>query len=242
MSLGQSGFREHFDEALATARPVDAPVYASTVMLKYLGIPLGVSLPDDTALRETADALALAERSGDPLTLGNALLARGITLLHQEGPDCDAGYDLLAKARAMALAHQVPILWAQVADIHTAIRKARRADTDGSIELAHTALDNMVASGDLVFRGWATSALVESLLSRGTDGDIAEAQAAIDRLATVPTDPGYVMHELPLLRLRTLLARARSNDDDYRDLRDRYRKMATDLGFEGHMQWAEAMP
>jgi hypothetical protein len=27
-----------------------------------------------------------------------------------------------------------------------------------------------------------------------------------------------------------------------RDYRDRYRAMATSLGFEGHMQWAEAMP
>jgi hypothetical protein len=28
----------------------------------------------------------------------------------------------------------------------------------------------------------------------------------------------------------------------YRDYRDRYRAMATSLGFEGHMKWAEAMP
>ena len=28
----------------------------------------------------------------------------------------------------------------------------------------------------------------------------------------------------------------------YRDYRDRYRDMATSLGFEGHMAWAEAMP
>jgi hypothetical protein len=28
----------------------------------------------------------------------------------------------------------------------------------------------------------------------------------------------------------------------YRDYRDRYRALATSLGFEGHMNWAEAMP
>ena len=66
-------------------------------------------------------------------------------------------------------------------------------------------------------------------------------QAAIDTLAAVPTDPGFVMHELPLLRMRALLARAHGDEDGYRDYRDRYRKMATDLGFEGHMKWAEAM-
>jgi adenylate cyclase len=44
-----------------------------------------------------------------------------------------------------------------------------------------------------------------------------------------------------LLRLRALLARARGDEDAYRDYRDRYRAMATELGFEGHMKWAEAM-
>jgi hypothetical protein len=34
------------------------------------------------------------------------------------------------------------------------------------------------------------------------------------------------------------MARARSNGPEYADLRDRYQKMATDLGFEGHMVWA----
>jgi hypothetical protein len=28
----------------------------------------------------------------------------------------------------------------------------------------------------------------------------------------------------------------------YHDYRDRYRDMATTLGFEGHIAWAEAMP
>jgi adenylate cyclase len=87
-----------------------------------------------------------------------------------------------------------------------------------------------------------TTVLVEALLRRGADGDVQEAQAAIDRLAAVPTDPGLVLHELPLLRMRALLARARGDHAAYRDLRDRCRAMATSLGFEGHMKWAEAMP
>jgi adenylate cyclase len=43
------------------------------------------------------------------------------------------------------------------------------------------------------------------------------------------------------LRLRTLLANARGDEAAYRDHRDRYRAMANELGFEGHMAWAEAM-
>ncbi len=35
---------------------------------------------------------------------------------------------------------------------------------------------------------------------------------------------------------------AHGDDATYRDYRDRYRAMASSLGFEGHMQWAEEMP
>lgn len=53
---------------------------------------------------------------------------------------------------------------------------------------------------------------------------------------------GFVLHEVCLLRLRALLEKAKGDQPAYRDYRDRYRAMATSLGFEGHMQWAEQMP
>ena len=49
------------------------------------------------------------------------------------------------------------------------------------------------------------------------------------------------MGEIWPLRLRALLARSRGDEAGYRELRDRYRDMATSLGFEGHMKWAEEM-
>ena len=58
----------------------------------------------------------------------------------------------------------------------------------------------------------------------------------------MPTDPGFVLDEITLLRLRALVARAHGDEAGYCDYRDRYRALATELGFEGHMQWAEAMP
>ena len=71
---------------------------------------------------------------------------------------------------------------------------------------------------------------------------MAEAEVAITRLADAPADDGLVIREIWLLRLRALLARAHGDDTAYRDLVSRYRAMATSLGFEGHMKWAEAMP
>jgi hypothetical protein len=72
-------------------------------------------------------------------------------------------------------------------------------------------------------------------------GDLAEAQQAIDRLANLRADQDSAMLEITLLRLRALLAGARSDDVAYRDLVSRYRAMAESLGFEGHIDWAEAM-
>jgi hypothetical protein len=81
-----------------------------------------------------------------------------------------------------------------------------------------------------------------TLLDRSADGDVAESEAAIERLATAPADENLVMRDVWMLRLRALLARAHGDDTAYRDYRDRYRDMARTLGFEGHIAWAEAMP
>jgi hypothetical protein len=83
---------------------------------------------------------------------------------------------------------------------------------------------------------------METLLDRGADGDVAEAEAAITRLADAPAEEGLVIRDIWLLRLQALLARAHGDETGYRDYRDRYRAMAKTLGFEGHIAWAEAMP
>ena len=71
---------------------------------------------------------------------------------------------------------------------------------------------------------------------------MAEAEAAIERLAAAHHDDGLPVRDIWLLRLRALLARAHADTATYSHLRDRYRAMARSLGFEGHMKWAEAMP
>ena len=62
--------------------------------------------------------------------------------------------------------------------------------------------------------------------------DLEDARAAIDCLAAVPTDPGFVvLHEIALLRLQALLARAHGYDAAYAHFRDGYCDMARTLGF-----------
>jgi hypothetical protein len=104
------------------------------------------------------------------------------------------------------------------------------------------ATDHLFREGQLL--GWgvpATGVLAETLLDRGSDGDVPEAEAAIERLAAAPADEGLVIREIWLLRLRALLARAHGDDAAYKDFRDSYRDMVKTLGYEGHIAWAEAM-
>ena len=54
-------------------------------------------------------------------------------------------------------------------------------------------------------------------------------------------DGGFAVREIWLLRLRALLAQARGESASYVHFRDRYREMAKTLGFEGHIEWGEAM-
>jgi hypothetical protein len=130
-----------------------------------------------------------------------------------------------------------------IVNVYLAREMARRGDRDDAIPLMRAALDHLFREGQLLTWGIpATGVLVETLLDRGAESDVAEAEAAIERLATARTDDGLAMRDIGLLRLRALLARAHGDAAAYADYRDRYRDMAKTLGFEGHMKWAKAMP
>jgi len=130
-----------------------------------------------------------------------------------------------------------------IVNVYLAREMARRGDRDDAIPLMRAALDHLFREGQLLVWGTpATGVLVQTLLDRAADGDVAEAEAAIERLAAAPADEGLVIRDIWLLRLRALLAGARGDAAAYTDFRDRYRDMAKTLGFEGHIAWAEAMP
>ncbi len=241
--LGLPGWRNDFDAATAVARGSDLMSRAGVTLIKYFGtVPNGALVPDATGLRETADILAETEHAGDDFALASARLARGLALIHREDPDHDVGLDLLAQVREAALQERFGLSAVSLVDSQIAREKARTGDLEGAIELAQTVTDDVFASGEMIWLGLATTVLMEALLHRGGDADLQAAQSAIDRLAAVPTDQGFVLNEIWLLRMRALLARARGDEASYRDYRDRYRALATSLGFEGHMKWAEAMP
>ena len=205
-------------------------------------IPAGVLLSDETALREIGDAPHIAERSSDDDTLGNARFALGLALVHRGPTNCERGLQLLRQVREMSRQHRSSRLESPLVDVYAARERARRGDPDGALPLMRAAIDDLFDRGQAPWCAPSTDVLVHTLLARGDEAEMAEADVALDRLAAAPLGDGFILREIMLLRLRGLLARGHGDEIGYRDYRDRYRAMATSLGFEGHMRWAKAMP
>jgi class 3 adenylate cyclase len=245
--LGRPGWRDDLRHGLAMARSADPLSYATAVGFVYFpGIPYGVLAADDSAVREIEDALRIAERSADDMALVYARAALGVALVHRPtDAERSSGQTLLAEVSEAFQRRGHNLSDLAFVNVRLARERARRGDRDEAIPLMRATVDHSVPEGELLAWGYAvpaTGVLVETLLDSGAEGDVAEAEAAIDRLAAAPADDGVVIRDVWLLRLRALLAQAQGDETSYRNYRDRYRAMATSLGFEGHMKWAEAMP
>ena len=241
MSLGRPGWKDDLDRAIATARELDPLMNVVAALHKYAQIGLGALQSGPDALRDTEASLAVAERSGDDFTVVHAHLARGIVLVGRDGADREAGYEHLSRARQAALLGCGNSSIVLIADIHFAHRRRRLGDLDGAIALASVTVDELFTLGSVVWRGPATSALVEALLGRRAPGDVRAARTAIERLQADPVDPGFLLHEVALLRLRALIARAEGDEDGYRRWAQQYLAMATACGFDGHITVASVM-
>jgi hypothetical protein len=241
--LGREGWRQDLDDAVAMARSSDPATHAMVALWKHgFGIGNAVLLADDTAVRELDEALQVAERSGDDTALGLAKYVMGIALSQRDGAaEHQRGMELLAQVRDMCLHGRFPRSELPGLEAVDAMESARRGDLDGAIPVIRRVLNEYFESGQLGYVAAFTAFLVEMLLARGAEGDLAEIQSAIDRAARLPADEGLVLRDLYLLRMRALLARARRDDAAYRELADRYRAIAKSLGFEGHIAMAQAM-
>lgn len=243
--LGRPAWRDDMRDALDMARNADPLTYAAVVALSYFpGILNGALAAEDNAVREIEDALGIAERSGNDMALAFAQLALGVALVHrQAAAERDRGQTLLADVSDVFVRHAHNLGDRPLVDVYLAADMARHGDRDQAIALMRASVDHLFREGQLLAWGTpATGALVQTLLDRGAGNDLAEAAAATERLAAAATDQGLAMHDIWLLRLRALLARAHGDAAAYAEFRDRYREMAKALGFVGHIGWADAMP
>ncbi|OBA73063.1 cyclase [Mycobacterium sp. 1554424.7] len=245
-SLGLPGWQDDQQQGLAMARKADPMSYALAVAYIYNpGIPLGVLTADDRAVREAEDALRIIERSGDDVALAFTQMAPGVALVHRPtAADRERGEKLLAELSDVFRGRGHNLGELPIVDMYVARERTRGADRDDAVSLVRAAVDDLFRDGQQSCANWmfpGTGVLVETLLERGTDADVAEAEAAIERLAATPTD-GLAMRHVWLLRLKALVAHARGDATAYADLKNRYGEMARSLQFAGHIAWAEAMP
>jgi hypothetical protein len=248
--LGLPGWRDDLRHGLAMARSTDPMSFATVVTYAYsAAIPPGMLRPDDRAMAEIEDALRIAEQSGDDVAVAISRMTLGIALVHRRtNTERDRGRQVLAEVGEVFLHRGFFLAELPIVEVCLARDQAQRGDRDGAIPLLRAAADGQFRDGRLL--GWsipATGVLVETLIERGAEGDLAEAEAAIERLAEATierlaeADGGFAVREIWLLRLRALLARAHGDAASYAHFRDRYRDMAKTLGFEGHIEWAEVM-
>lgn len=218
-----------------------AATRAMLLTYRCVGLPTGLLVPTPDLLQESLEVLELAERSGDDLALAGARISRGLVLMWEGGSSREEALELLRLGREASVREQFTMAAVPAVDNELARDMAAHGDLDGAIDLAQAVVEVSVDRGEVINVSAGVGVLVESLIARGGSGDLDRAQRAIDRLAAMPTEPGYVLYEILLMRLRALLARARGDEDTYREHVARYRDVATAYGFEGHMALAAQM-
>jgi hypothetical protein len=240
--LGRPGWRKDLHDAVAMARRSNPETLSGAVAWTYgFALQYGVLRTDDAAVRVSEEAMHIAQKASSDRALGLAVYTLSVGLLNRDATaDRQRGLELMMQAREIWLRKHALFL-IPVTDVWSAREMARCGDRDAAIGGMRRAVDELRKAGHLFYGVWGTGVLVQTLLERGTEADLAEAQEEFDRLAVLWVDDGSAVRDITLLRLRTLLARARGNDVAYRDLVSRYRAMAQSLDFEGHIAWAEAM-
>ena len=205
--LGRPGWRQDLQDAVAMARNSDPTTLAFVVAWTYgMEIVYGVLRADYAAVRASEEAVQTAQRASNDHALTLAEQALGWALLNRDAAaDRHRGLELMVQVRDR-LRERGPFL-VPVAELLAARERARRGDRDAAIPVMRQAVDDLHQAGRLAPGVLGTGMLVETLLERGAEGDLAEAQEAFDRLANLPADDDSAIPEITLLRLRTLLAR-----------------------------------
>jgi class 3 adenylate cyclase/ABC-type transport system involved in cytochrome c biogenesis ATPase subunit len=241
--LGRDGWRQDLDDAVAMARNTDPTTYAVVVASKYASaIATGVFRTNDLAVREIDEALNDAEGLSDETVLAVVRCTLGGLLLTLDAPaDHQRGLEMVERIRDRWMHEQSRLYLVPMAEVSAARGRAMRGDRDGAIPILRRAVTDVLEAQQLTNGFIATIALVDVLLARGTEDDVAEAEGAIARVERLLPDEGLVLRDISLLGLRTLILRARGNDVAYRESVTRYRSMAKSLGFDGHIAMAEAM-
>ena len=239
--LGRPGWRQDLHDAVAMARNSDPATFAAVVGWtcnpRWSTGCFGPMTPRCARARRRCRAAG----SSNDVALVLAEYTLGVALLNRDAAaDRRRGLELMVQFREF-VRERAPFL-VPVAELWVARERAGRGDRDAAIAVMRQAVDELHQAGRLSYGIWGTGVLVETLLERGAEGDLAEVQQAIDRLANLRGRPrfGDARHHTATAA-RAARPGPRRRRCLPRTVVSRYLAMAESLGFEGHIAWAEAM-
>ena len=191
--LGRPDWRQDLHDAVAMARRSTPATLAGVALWGYgFAAHYGVLRADDSTVRILEEAVQTAEVASNDVALSGAKYGLAGALLYRDAAaDRHRGLELVVQARDIWLREQICLQMVPNTELWVAREEATRGDRDAAIAMMRKAVDGMHQTGRLAHAVWGTSVLVETLLKRGTQGDLAEAQQAIDRLANLPRRPRF---------------------------------------------------
>jgi hypothetical protein len=239
--LGRPGWRQDLDDAVAMGRDSDPATFGVVVTWAYgTAVVSGVLRADDAMLHMIEESLRTAQRESSDIGVVFAEFSLGGALLYRDSAaDRDRGLELTLQALDWQRGRMPSVVPSTT--LLVGRERARRGDHAAVIPVMRQAADDLYRAERLGYGVFGIQVLVEALLERGAGNDLAEAEALMNRLGNWRAQQDSAIRDVMLLRLRALFARAKGDDVAFRDLVTRYRAMAEALGFEGHIDWAEAM-
>lgn len=239
--LGSPGWREDLHGAVTMAHGGDPETLAAVATWSYShAITYGALQPDDAVVR-TVEEVSRAVEGANDVAVGMVRYLHGIAMLNRDNEtDRRIGLDIMRQAREHFLRIPTPFL-VPLADVFIGGEEARNGDRDAAIVAIRDAATELRGAGRLGYAVWGASVLAEALLDRGHDGDVPEAEDVIAWLDALAAEQDSAMLDVTVLRLTALLARARADDDWYREVVRRYRAAADSFGFDAHIARAQVM-
>ena len=231
-------WREDFDDARELAKDTDALSHATAIAYLYLGISRGVLAADDDALSEIAAALTVAERSSDDLALVLIRMIFAMALIH-DGADRQRGYGILRELRETCVREGFALNVVPFFETYLALETAEGGNPDRAIANLRAVADEVLRHGSQSNVDLTLRFMVELLIARG---ELEQAESGIERIRAFPLDAAPVARDLTVLHLTALLARARGDEATHREMTERHRAIANQLGFDGDMGAAAVLP
>ena len=164
------------------ARETDAVTFSAVMTLKCCLAAVGLEAPNRETLADAYDALRRANAIGDNFATACALWACGTTLLRLEPNSVDTAVEHLKSAREIIIKHRTVVVALAPIEADLAVVAARAGDYDGAIDSMRTVIGRQLENFDVTFLGMTIPALIQILVHRGREDDLAEAHAMVQGL------------------------------------------------------------